>query len=80
VHAGGAGPAQGLVDPILDELTTRWKLAEVAPARDGFSLAYLVRLDGAGAEGALMDRLRPGAHGMLRSAELRSLKGIDAGT
>lgn len=79
VHAPGAAPAQGLVDPILDELTTRWKLAEVAPARDGFSLAYLVRLDGAGSEGALMDRLRPGANGALRSAELRSLKGIDAG-
>jgi hypothetical protein len=79
VQATAAASAQEFVDPVLDELTTRWKLAEVAPVSDGFRLAYLARLDGVGAEGALMDRLRPSANGVVRSAELSSLKGIDAG-
>jgi len=80
VNAAGAEAAQRLVDPILEELATRWKLAEVAPTADGFVLSYLARLDGATVQGALMDRLRPEANGVVRAAELQSLKGIDPAT
>jgi hypothetical protein len=76
VHAEAAEPAQRIVDEVLEELATRWKLAEVAPSSDGFVLSYLARLEGPTVQGALMDRLRPAANGVVRAAELRSLKGL----
>jgi len=79
VQTKGAEAAQGLVEPLLEELSARWKLAEVTPDADGFRLTYLVRLDGTAAQGALMDRLRPGTGGVIDAAELTSLKGINPG-
>lgn len=75
VRAQAAAPAQERLEPLLEELTVRWKLAEVAPNGRGFTLSYLVRLDGPSAQGALMDRLRA-EDDVIEGAELRSLKGI----
>jgi hypothetical protein len=76
VHAKEAGPAQTFVDQILDELATRYKLAEVAPGPDGVMLEYIARLDGTGVQGAVMDRIRAGGNGVVTASELRSLKGL----
>jgi hypothetical protein len=75
VHAKAAGPAQTVVDGLLERHAARWKLAEIGPGPSGATLAYLARLDGA-AQGAVMDSLRTGADGAIERAELRSLKGI----
>jgi hypothetical protein len=77
VHAKGAQAAQAHVEPVLDDLAERWKLAEVGPARNGFLLVYLARLDGSAVQGAVMDRLRNGVGATIEAAELRSLKGIN---
>jgi hypothetical protein len=77
VHAKSAQAAQGQVEQALDELAAKWKLAEVGPARSGFLLIYLARLDGPAVQGAVMDRLANGAGGTIEAAELRSLKGIN---
>jgi hypothetical protein len=76
VHARSAQGAQTEVERILEELAARWKLAEVGPSRSGSLLVYLARLDGAAAQGAVIDRLRNGVGGVIEAAELRSLKGI----
>jgi hypothetical protein len=77
VHARSAQAAQGQVEPALEELAARWKLAEVGPARSGFLLIYLARLEGSAVQGAVMDRLKNGVGGAIEAAELRSLKGIN---
>lgn len=76
VHASQAGPAQDYVERLLEDLATRWKLAEVGPGPRGFLLEYLARLDVAGAQGAVMDRLRQAPAGLVEAAELRSLEGL----
>ena len=76
VHAKGAQAAQAHVEPLLEELSARWKLAEVTPSGDGFVLTYLARFDDRAVEGAVMDRLRNGVGAVIEAAELRSLKGI----
>ena len=76
VHARAAEPAQVYVDQLLEELSTRYKLAEVGPGPNGFLLEYLARLDGPGVQGAVMDRLRAGHGDVVDAAELRSLKGL----
>ncbi len=76
VHAAQAESAQAYVDQVLDDLAARWKLAEVGPGPEGALLVYLARFDGAAVEGAVMDRLRGDGDGVVRAAELRSLKGI----
>jgi len=76
VHATHAEPAQTYVDQVLEDLAARWKLAEVGPGPEGALLVYLARFDGAAVEGAVMDRLRGDGDGVVRAAELRSLKGI----
>ena len=76
VHTTAAEPAQTHVDQLLEELSTRYKLTEVGPGPKGFILEYLARLDGAGVQGAVMDRLRDGHGGVVDAAELRSLKGL----
>jgi hypothetical protein len=76
VHARAAGPAQGHVEALLEELATRWKLAEIDAQERGVVLVYLARLDGAAVQGALMDALRNGPDGVVDAAELRSLKGL----
>jgi hypothetical protein len=75
VHAKAAGPAQALVDDLLERHAARWKLAEIGPGPGGTTLAYLARLEGS-APAAVMDSLRNGADGAVERAELRSLKGI----
>jgi len=77
VHARSAQAAQEQVEPALEELAARWKLAEVGPARSGFLLIYLARLEGSAVQGAVMDRLKNGVGGAIEAAELRSLKGIN---
>ena len=64
------------MDGTLDELATRYKLAEVGPGPKGFVLEYLARLDGVAVQGAVMDRLREAPDGAVAAAELRSLKGL----
>jgi len=74
VHAPKAAPAQEVVEPALDALATRWKLAEIMPAGDdNLVLEYLARLDRPSAEGTLLDRLREATPGVIEAAELRSL-------
>jgi hypothetical protein len=75
VHAKAAGPAQTVVDALLERHAVRWKLAEIGPGPSGATLAYLGRLEGV-AQGTVMDALRDGANGAVDRAELRSLKGI----
>lgn len=68
--------AQAALEPILEEATLKWKLAEVAPApQGGWVLDYLVRLDPPGAAGPLLDRIHKQGQG-LEGVELRSLKGL----
>lgn len=76
IHAKSAQAAQTEVERVLEELSARWKLAEVGPSRTGVLLVYLARLDGPAVQGAVIDRLRNGAGGAVEAAELRSLKGI----
>ena len=77
VHATSAEAAQSFVDGVLDELASRYKLAEVGQAPGGdVLLEYLARLDGPGVQGAIMDRLRNAGEGVVKAAELRSLKGL----
>ncbi|HSG08741.1 MAG TPA: DUF4956 domain-containing protein [Longimicrobiales bacterium] len=77
VHAPGAGPAQSQVEPILEELSTRWKLAEILQSPGGgVVLEYLAHLAVPAAEGALLDRIRQAPTGMITAAELRSLQGL----
>ncbi|HSH75824.1 MAG TPA: DUF4956 domain-containing protein [Longimicrobiales bacterium] len=76
VHATSAEGAQARVEPMLDELAARWKLAELTPSPQGLTLTYLARLDGPAVEGALMDRIDREGGEAIRAAELRSLKGI----
>lgn len=74
VHAVAAEAAQAYVDQVLEELSVRWKMAELSPGPEGHLLVYLARLEGA--EGAVMDRLHEGHGGAVSAAELRSLKGL----
>lgn len=76
VHAPAAEPAQAFVEQLLEELSARWKLAEMGPGPSGFLLEYLARLDGSGVRGAVMDRLRAAPDGVISAAELRSLTGL----
>lgn len=76
VHARAAEAAQTYVDQVLEEMSVRWKMAELSPGPEGHLLVYLARLDGPGAQGAVMDRLGKGHGGAVSAAELRSLKGL----
>ncbi|MDH3271244.1 MAG: DUF4956 domain-containing protein [Gemmatimonadota bacterium] len=76
VHATAAEPAQAYVDPLLTELSVRFKLVEIEPTTRGQMLVYVARLDDQAVEGALMDRLREGHGGVITAAELRSMKGL----
>ncbi|HSM61146.1 MAG TPA: hypothetical protein VK849_10135, partial [Longimicrobiales bacterium] len=77
VHAAAAGPAQSAVEPVLEDVATRWKLGEIVPVGPAHvALAYLARLDAPGAEGALLDRVLTLGDAGIRAAEMRSLKGL----
>jgi len=76
VHTTAAGRAQAFVDPILTDVATRYKLVEIAQGAPGHMvLEYLVRLDGEGMEGTVLDRLRQDEKAV-DAVELRSLKGL----
>lgn len=74
VHGPAAGPIQSFLDPVLDDMAVRWKLAEIEPSDSGVMIVYLARMDGEAAQGELMDRVR-GAPSVT-AVELRSLKGL----
>jgi hypothetical protein len=77
VHAASAERAQTFVDGVLDELASRYKMAEVVEGPEsGIILEYLARLDGPGVQGAVVDRLRNAGKDVVTAAELRSLKGL----
>lgn len=77
VHAVAAAAAQEVVEPALDTLASRWKLAEILPSGEGRSvLAYLARLDGPTAQGSLIDQLRRATPEVIEAAELRSLASL----
>lgn len=76
VHATAAEPAQKLLDEILTELAERHECVEVGPGPRGVLLEYVARLDGASVQGAVIDRLRENADGVVVAAELRSLRGL----
>lgn len=76
VHAQVAEPARAFVDPLLEEMATRFKLIEVGHSPKGFILEYIARLDGPGVQTAFMDRLGEAHGGVVDAAELRSLKGL----
>lgn len=77
VHAPEAAAAQSAVEPILEELSTRWKLAEIiASPGGGVVLEYLAHLAAPPAEGTLLDRIRQSPAGVVTAAELRSLQGL----
>lgn len=76
VGVAEVGAAQAVVEPVLEELTTRWKLAEVAQApAGGWVLEYLARVDAPASEGLLVDRVRQ-AGAAVGAVELRSLQGL----
>lgn len=74
VHGPSAAPIQAFLDPVLEEMAVRWKLAEMEPTEGGVMLVYLARMDGEAAQGELMDRMR--GHESVTAVELRSLKGL----
>ena len=76
VHAPGAEAAQAYVEPILEEVSVRWKLVEMGPGPEGHLLIYVARIDEPGKQGLVMDRLRAGHEGAITAAEMRSLKGL----
>ncbi len=76
IHAHRAGPAQALVDGILDRLATRYRLVQVTPGPSGHLLEYLARLEGEEVQSSVMDALQEAPEGVVAAAELRSLKGL----
>lgn len=77
VHAESVGPVQAIVDPLLERLAVRWRLAEILPGSGGVSiLEYLVRLRDGITAGTLLDQIRTLGGDKVRAAELRSLKGL----
>lgn len=83
VYTRDPGPAQELLDPLLEEWTLRWQLAEVVPGETGVSgLTYLVRLREGVTENFLIQTLEAADQGepsVIEAAELRSLKELAKG-
>ena len=75
VHTTTAEAAQTYVEQVLEERASQFTLMEVVPVEGrGFALEYLARLDGSGAQGAVIDLLQNSPNGVVTAAELRSLK------
>ncbi|NJD19506.1 MAG: DUF4956 domain-containing protein [Gemmatimonadetes bacterium] len=75
VAAGDVAGAQAGVEPILEEATAHWKLAEVVQVPGGgWVLEYLARVE-RGGEGSLLERVRAAATS-ITGVELRSLRGL----
>jgi hypothetical protein len=65
-----------VVEPILEEVSVRWKLAEIVRGpSDGVVLEYVARLAAPSSQGALLERVRR-AGDAVQAAELRSLEGL----
>ena len=78
VHTTQVAAAQGAVEPLLDDRTVRWRLAEVVEVPTGGAvMEYLVRVDEPEVAGGILDRLRE-EDGPVGAAEFRSLKGLKA--
>ena len=70
-----AGEAQEVVEGPLNDMTVRWRLAEIIPGQDGVSvLQYLVRLKPGVRPGDMLDTLRKEGGDHVQAAELRSLR------
>jgi hypothetical protein len=70
-----AGEAQKVVEGPLNDMTVRWRLAEILPGSDGaFILQYLVRLKPGVRPGLLLDTIRKEGDDHVQAAELRSLR------
>lgn len=76
VHAPGAEAAQAYVEPMLEQVSVRWKLVEMSPGPEGHLLIYVARIDEPSKQGAVMDHLRSGHDGAISAAEMRSLTGL----
>ncbi len=74
IHTANAQAVQGFLEPLLENLSVRWKLAEMGDGPSGTMMIYVARLDGEGAQGAVMDHLRTSDD--VIAAELRALKGL----
>ena len=75
VYTNLAGEAQTVVEGPLNEMTVRWRLAEIIPGQDGASvLQYLVRLKPSVKPGVMLDKIRNEGGDHVQAAELRSLR------
>ena len=75
VHTKLAGEAQKVVEGPLNDMTVRWRLAEIIPGQDGMSvLQYLVRPKPGVQPGLLLDTIRKEGGEHVQAAELRSLR------
>jgi hypothetical protein len=75
VYTKAAGEAQTAVEGPLNEMTVRWRLAEIIPGQEGTSvLQYLVRLKPSVQAGLMLDRIRDEGGDAVQAAELRSLR------
>lgn len=75
IHTSLAGEAQAVVEGPLNDMTLRWRLAEIIPGQDGASiLQYLVRLKPGVRPGVMLDKIRGEGGDHVEAAELRSLR------
>ena len=76
VLAVNAEHRQPYVEPMLEQVSVRWKLVEMSPGPEGHLLIYVARIDEPSKQGAVMDHLRKGHDGAISAAEMRSLTGL----
>jgi hypothetical protein len=77
VHVTGIEPAQRKIEPIFDEDTVNWRLAEITPGRDTTStMEYLVRMREEVLPGRTLDRLREAGAPHVAAVEFKSLDGL----
>jgi hypothetical protein len=75
VYTKLAGDAQEAVEGPLNDMTVRWRLAEIIPGQEGTSvLQYLVRLKPGVKAGVMLDAIRKEGGEYVQAAELRSLR------
>lgn len=80
IHAKDSKAAQLVVEPILEDRTKRWRLAEILPEEGGAStLEYLVRLKDDVEAAAFLDQLQRDGAPSVVAAEYRSLRGLKRG-
>lgn len=80
VHTKDPKAAQLAVEPILEDRTKRWRLAEILPGEGGAStLEYLVRIKDDVEATAFLDLLQHRGAPSVVAAEYRSLRGLKRG-